>query len=220
MIKAIIFDLDGTIADTLPDLTTSMNAALLECGFTSRTTEEILSAIGKGAKEFVCASLPHEYQNDTETIEKCLSIYKKHYNEHYLDNTVPFPGVTALLETLQDEGYLLSVLSNKPEEKTISIVTQLFPTIKFFNIRGQTDLPTKPNPTVPLLMAKLMGINPSDIAFVGDSDIDMQTGVNSGMTAIGVSWGYRDRQLLIENGADYIADTADDVLNYIHSLKH
>jgi len=219
LIKALIFDLAGTIADTLPDLMSSMNAALSDCGFPTRTKEEILLAIGKGAKEFVCASLPPEHQNNPETNEKCLALYKKHYNEQYLNNTVPFKGIPELLKRLNEEGYLISVLSNKPDEKTVSIVTKLFPDIKFFSIRGQTDLPTKPDPTVPIMMAKQMVINPADIAFVGDSDIDMQTGVNSGMTAIGVTWGYRPKQLLIDCGADFIADTPDEILDYIYSLK-
>lgn len=216
MYKAAIFDLDGTLADTMPDLATAMNSMLRDFGFKERTKEELLQFINHGARVFVGRSLPENVQDDENLVTEALKIYSDYYSKCYADKTVPFDGIHEVLASLRKSGIKLGVLSNKQDVFVKVIISKLFGEIDFVSVYGQTDVPTKPDPAGCMRILGEMGIdNPRECAFVGDSDIDMKTAANSGMDAIGVSWGYRSEDVLTQNGAFKIAHNAEELIKIL-----
>ncbi len=211
MIKAIIFDLDGTLADTMNDLGCAMNAMLRHYGYAERTREELISFINKGARYFVWRSLPDGLTSDPEsdTVTKAMKIYSENYAKCYLDKTAEYDGITDALKTLAKHGIRMGVLSNKPDRFVKEITEKLFPGL-FVCSFGQTDLPVKPHPAAALMVTEKLGADPSDCAFVGDSDVDMTTAINAGMLPVGVSWGYRPENCLVDAGAKVIIRKAED----------
>jgi phosphoglycolate phosphatase len=210
MLKAVIFDLDGTLADTMLDLQTAMNTMLRQRGWQERSREDLLRFINKGARAFVAQSMPDGSWKslDDEEVTRSLEIYNQCYAACYADKTAPYPGVAELVKELSDEGMSLAVLSNKQDRFVKVIIEKLFPGI-FAEAWGQSEYPTKPDPTAALEIARRLGVSAGECAFVGDSDIDMNTAKNAGMYAVGVSWGYRDGDVLRSAGADAVADDAD-----------
>lgn len=212
MIKGVIFDLDGTLCDTLPDLGAAMNKMLSDFGYPTRSREELRLAICYGAREFVLRSLP-EGERDEETVTQALSCYRENYKNALTVKTLPYIGIRELLEALMDAGVPLAVYSNKPMEQTKTVVAHYFPDIPFAAVVGHVDgTPTKPDPTAALAIAEKMGFSPKEIAFVGDSDVDMRTGRNAGMVPIGVTWGYRDAETLLRGGAEHLAADTEALL--------
>ena len=216
MIKAIIFDLDGTLADTMNDLGTAMNAMLRSYGYKERTREELISFINKGARYFVWKSLPDGLTDDpnSETVTAAMKIYSENYAKCYLDKTAEYEGITDTLTKLKKRGIKMGVLSNKPDRFVKEIVDKIFPDI-FVCAYGQTDLPVKPDPAAALMVAEKLGAAPAECAFVGDSDIDMTTAINAEMLPVGVSWGYRPEECLKEAGAKVIINSAAEFENLI-----
>lgn len=216
MIKAAIFDLDGTLSDTMDDLRTAMNGMLRELGFAERSREELLTFINRGARYFVGRSLPDGSVKDFNDplVDRALVIYGEHYAKCCLDKTHPFDGVPEAVDELKRRGVKVAVLSNKQDEFVKKTVQKLYPDV-FDAVHGQLDLPEKPDPAPALAVAKELGVAPEECAFIGDSDIDIKTGINSGMLPIGVSWGYRDEECLRSAGAKIIvhspAELADTV---------
>ena len=201
MIKGVIFDLDGTLCDTLPDLGAAMNKMLSSFGYPTRDREELRLAICYGAREFVFRSLP-EGARDEETVDKALACYRENYKNALTVHTKPYDGIESLLMALCAEGLPVAVYSNKPMPQTRAVVAHYFGDIPFAAVVGHVDgTPTKPDPTAALEIAKKMGLAPSEIAFVGDSDVDMRTACNAGMLPVGVTWGYRDADTLRAGGA-------------------
>lgn len=219
MIKAVIFDLDGTLADTMPDLQTAMNGMLTRLGYRTRTRADLLKAINNGAREFVRRSLPRDVQNVDFILQSAIETYEDEYSKCYTEKTAPYADIEALLMDLKGMGVKISVLSNKQDNFVKDIIAKLFDRKLFSCIQGQANMPTKPNPTSALAIAKSMGVKPSRCLFIGDSDVDIQTAKNAGMRSVGVSWGYREREVLEEAGADFIAKTPGDICNIINSLK-
>ena len=211
MIKAIIFDLDGTLADTMKDLGTAMNAMLRSYGYKERTRKELTSFINKGARYFVWKSLPDGLTDEpeSETVTAAMKIYSENYAKCYLDKTTEYDGITEALTKLKERGIKMGVLSNKPDRFVKEIANKLFPDI-FVCAYGQTDLPVKPDPAAAFMVAKELGAAPSECAFVGDSDIDMTTAINAKMLPVGVSWGYRPEECLKEAGAKVIIRKATE----------
>ena len=219
MIKAAIFDLDGTLCYTINDLRTAMNAMLAEFGFPLRTVEGILAAINFGAHEFVRRSLPEEAQGDPELVERCYACYVGHYDKHYLDTTYAYPGIPELIAGLREDGLKLAVLSNKGDSHTKALISKLFPAGSFDVVLGGTDrFPTKPDPTSALWIARELGAEPDEVLYVGDSDVDMKTADNAGFFACGVSWGYRAPDVLAANGARRIVERPGDLSGLVKSL--
>ncbi len=213
MIKAVIFDLDGTLAYTLEDLRTGMNLMLEEMNYPLRTTEDILNAVNCGALEFVRKSLPEEIREDEELVKKCHSIYSAHYSKHYLDKTVLYNGVEETVARLKEKGLKLAVLSNKGDEHTVNLTKKLFGEDVFDHIQGyKPDFPTKPDPTSALHIAKTFGCEPCEVLYVGDSNVDMETARNAGFFACGCTWGYRSRKILVQSGASVLVDKAEELL--------
>lgn len=216
MFKGAIFDLDGTLCDTIDDLLTAMNSMLRSYGYPERTREELVRFINKGARKFVWQSLPDDFDGDfdSEKVTEALKRYSSFYAECYADKTHPYENITNELIKLKEAGVRLGVLSNKQDRFVKDIVYKLFPGI-FSSVHGHLDLPEKPDPSAAIMVAGELGVAPSECAFIGDSDIDMQTGVNAEMTSVGVTWGYRPKDCLISAGAVFTADTAAELSKII-----
>lgn len=209
--KLLIFDLDGTLADTLISIRDSVNMALEKHQLPLRTYDEVMWAIGNGARELMRRSVPAELSTDQAFIDRIYEDYTEAYNKTFANIDGCYPFVSEVLHTLKERGYTLAVLSNKPDFYTKRIVETLFSdgTVSF--AAGQTSLPRKPDPTVPLMIAERFGVSPQECAFIGDSDVDVMTAKNSGMTAVACSWGYRPKEALQD--ADYIIDDARELLS-------
>lgn len=209
--KLLIFDLDGTLADTLITIRDSVNMALEKHGLPPRSYDEVMWAIGNGARELMRRSVPAELSTDGDFIDRIYEDYTEAYNKTFANIDGCYPFVSEVLHTLKERGYTLAVLSNKPDFYTKRIVEALFSdgTVSF--AAGQTSLPRKPDPTVPLMIAERFGVSPQECAFIGDSDVDVMTAKNSGMTAVACSWGYRPKEALQD--ADYIIDDARELLS-------
>ena len=220
MIKAAIFDLDRTLADTLDDLLTAMNGMLKDLGHPLRTREELHRFINRGVRYFVGMSLPEGLVDtwECETVDEAIRLYKAHYAECYADKTHPYAGLPEEVKRLKEAGYKLGVLSNKLEEFVKITVEKLYPG-DFDSVHGQTTLPEKPDPTMAYLVADELGVSPSECVFIGDSDIDMKTGVNAGMISLGVTWGYRSRECLVEAGAKATVNDPSELLSVIESFN-
>ncbi len=214
MAYGIIFDLDGTLADTMDDLKTAMNSALAILGYEPRTKFELLNFINNGSREFVRRSLPTAVQTEDFIIDSTLEIYGQEYEKCFCDKTHAYPGVYETVQVLKNEGFKLGILSNKPDRFVKTIAARLFGIDTFDFVLGQSDLPHKPDPTSALFVAKMIGVKPSRCIFVGDSDVDIKTAKNAKMRSIGVSWGYRSADLLAQTGADYIAATPAEIIEH------
>lgn len=220
MIKAAIFDLDGTLADTLDDLRTAMNAMLRRYGWPERSREELRQFINRGARIFVSRSMPEgsHASADDPIVTEALGAYSEYYAGCFNDCTHPFDGIPEALERLSADGIALAVLSNKQDRFVRLIADKIFPDT-FAVIRGQGEYPEKPSPEAALASAREMGVSPEECAFIGDSDIDVKTALNAGMLPIGVSWGYRTPDVLSEAGARFIANTPSELADFIISKR-
>ena len=211
-IKAAIFDLDGTLADTIEAIRAAINLTMQQYGYPPHTYEEIREYIGNGAKNLVLRSMPADAAGDTEQHARVFLTYQDNYDRGHLATDRCYDGMPELIASLSAKGVKLAVLSNKQDRHVQGLIAQLFPAGEFSVVMGQMDhLPKKPDPTVPLMIAEQLGVEPSACAFIGDSEVDMRTAKNAGMPAIGVSWGYRDRELLIAEHPDALAATPDEL---------
>ena len=205
-VKLLIFDLDGTIADTIITIEDALNMLMSRYGYPELDYEQTRIAVGKGSLDLVRRAVPKDVSCDEARVVELHEEYLKYYRQTLLNCNECYEGMRDSLIALKEKGYKLAVLSNKKDEFTKAMVKVLVPEGTFSRVQGQTDLPTKPNPTVPLMIASELGFLPEETAFVGDSEVDVQTGLNSGMLAVGCSWGYRPRDLLISTGAHVILD--------------
>lgn len=219
MIKAVIFDLDGTLVDTILDLQTAINCMLIRLGYKTKTKADVLNAINKGSRELVRKCLPKEVQDVEFILESALEVYKEEYSRCYLDKSIAFMGVNELLVALRAKGIKLGVVTNKPERFAHDMIESLFEEKTFYSVVGQGSFPVKPNPASTLLMLKDMGVKPSECLFVGDSDVDMITAKNVGARSVGVSWGYRNASLLTDAGANYIIHNPKSLVDIIEMIK-
>lgn len=212
MPRAYIFDLDGTLVDTLPDIAAAMNAALAARGWPLLSGEAYRSRVGWGSLELARLSLPEDRRTDEEI--RLLDLrFRSLYKAAPVVRSVPFPGIPETLAELQNRGIPLSVLTNKPDEAVAPLLDALFPDIRFFRALGADDnRPRKPDPALARVIARDLGLSPDQVLFVGDSAVDMKTARNAGMVPIGVSWGYREVAELEEAGAARIVRSPDDLL--------
>lgn len=200
--RAFLFDMDGTIVDSLADIGDSMNAVLVELGLPTHKLEAYRTLVGDGARVLVQRALPAHAQARTD---EALARYKARYHTHLVVKSRPYDGIVPMLEALAARGAPLAVVTNKPHDAAVEIVRRLFPTVRFTEVLGQTDgLPHKPDPAGPLRVAAALGVEPAEAYFVGDTDTDMKTARNAGMIPVGVLWGFRGREELEAHGARHI----------------
>lgn len=214
-LRAALFDLDGTLLDSLQDLAVAMNHALATQGLPVHPVASHRRFVGEGVRVFVARAVP---QGREDLHEAVLATYKAFYAEHMLDHTRPYPGMREVLARLQGEGVKLAVLSNKPDAATRQLVEALLPDVRFGAVYGErTGVPRKPDPTAALGIAAELGVGPGDCAFIGDTAVDMDTARAAGMYGVGVTWGFRDVEELQAHGARALAHSSDELLQALAS---
>lgn len=200
MIHAVVFDLDGTLLDTIPDIAGALNRALAACGLPTHPVRRVETFVGGGIRDAVRKAVPADTPG--ETLERILEIYKEDYCNRCTEQTARYPGVPEMLERLLQHGFALGVLSNKTEATAQKIVRTYFPDVPFRCVLGRAEgRPLKPDPgaAVPVLAA--MGLEAGAVAYVGDSGTDMVFARAAGMLPVAAPWGYRSREELAEQGA-------------------
>ena len=209
--EGVVFDLDGTLLDTLADLGDSVNAALAAAGHPPRSYEEYKSIIGRGFRDLLTRSLPPTACSDAE-VDAAMADFLRFYAQNYQRKTRPYPGIETVLADLRRKGVMLGVNSNKRDDYTASLIRKNFPDIPFVGVHGERDgTPKKPDPKAALALASLMGVPPDKVVYIGDSKTDILTGKNAGMATGGVLWGFRGREELEEHGADLIFQTPGEI---------
>jgi phosphoglycolate phosphatase len=209
-VDGLIFDLDGTLVDTLDDIADALNRVLRARKLPVHTRAEVAAMIGEGAANLVRAALPRAQR---ELVPAVLEDFRRDYFAHMLVRSAPYPGVAALLAELAQRGVPLCVLSNKPHEPTRAIVAALLSATPFVAVAGhRPERPLKPDPSVAVELAGAMNIEPSRCGFVGDSGIDMRTARAAGMLGIGVTWGFRPADELLQHGAGVLLEHPEQLL--------
>ena len=211
---AVIFDLDGTLLDTLADIADAMNAALERIGFPGHETAAYRYLTGDGVRALAERSIPEPAKNDT-AVAACIREFRSQYADRWGTKTRPYPGIPELLAGLAGRRIRLSVLSNKLDEFTRRAVRDFLPGFEFsFVIGAKPDLPPKPDPAGALLIASGLAIPPSQIIYLGDTGVDMLTAVRAGMFPVGALWGFRDEKELREHGAGSVIGTPGELLGF------
>lgn len=210
-IGLLIFDLDGTLADTIWSIRDGVNMSLKKYGFPERSYEEIRLAIGNGARELIRLSVPEQVRGDASLVNRVFSGYEEAYGKTFRSCDRCYDGMLDALTCLRSRGYRIAVLSNKQDAYVKELVKILLPEGMSEISMGQTELPRKPDPTVPLMIAKELGFESSNTAFIGDSEVDILTGKNAGMLTVGCAWGYRGGKLLSDVGADTVIDKPSEL---------
>lgn len=210
--RAVIFDLDGTLCDTIADIAASVNLTMSAMGFPERSVEHTALGMNRGSRNLIAHALPEGA--DDGVVDGALSLYKEIYAEHLCDTTAPYPGMAELVKTLRLRGVKTAVLSNKPDAHVKRLVGHCFPGM-FDEVVGQGRYQIKPSPEGPLAVAGLLGVSPKETLFVGDSDVDVMTARNAGMVSVGVTWGYRTPDVIARAGADFIVGTPEEIIGII-----
>ncbi|WP_348797351.1 HAD family hydrolase [Flavobacterium adhaerens] len=209
--KAIIFDLDGTLINSLEDIADAMNKVLDENKYPTHDYKSYNFFIGNGIRKLVSRALPEDKRNETE-IDRCYEAMMDYYGENCIRKTKPYQGIQALLNELNSKNIPISVLSNKSDSLTKKITHSIFPEY-FEPVVGLTsEALKKPNPSTAIQISEKLNCNPSEVVFVGDSGIDMQTATQAGMYAVGVSWGYRTKEELFLEGAKLFLEEPSDLM--------
>lgn len=213
MTQAVIFDLDGTLADTLDSITHYVNCTTASLGLSPLSAEQVKAFVGNGAALLIERVLAH--LGAPELFESAFATYNELYNANPYHKLKTYDGVSQVLAALHSADIRTAVLSNKPHEAVLPICQRLFGD-KIDHMQGQKPgIPIKPDPKALFDICKKLKAEPENCVYVGDSEVDMQTGKNGGMFSVGVSWGFRDRQVLKENGADIIIDTPKQLLSIL-----
>lgn len=219
MIKTVIFDLDGTLLDTLNDLKDSTNHALEKYGHPARSLEEIRGFVGSGVKRLIELAIPNGLENPD--FENCLDDFKVHYKKNMYNTTAPYDGITEMLDELKKRGIQIGVVSNKFDAAVKELCEKYF-SDKIAIAIGEAlekGIHKKPAPDSVFEAIKILGTKTENTVYVGDSQVDVQTAKNANIPCIGVTWGFRDRIVLEEEGADYIVDTPDEILRLTKEIR-
>lgn len=215
--KGIIFDLDGTLINTLEDLADSVNEALERMGYPVWPVEAYRFKVGRGFRNLMENSVPEDVREDDGVIGQMLEFFVEAYDRRYMDKSRPYDGIDGLLDELVKGGIFLAVNSNKRTDYTEKLIDKLFHRIPFVGVFGErAGVPKKPDPAGALELCERMGLEPEEVLYVGDSGTDMKTGKNAGMDTVGVGWGFRGFAELKENGAVYLAGTVQDILDLVN----
>jgi len=213
--NTIIFDLDGTLLNTLDDIADSVNIMLEREGYPARTREDIREFIGNGAKNLDRKALPETASE--EELTRCLAVYRKIYLDNMFQKTGPYEGIDKTLNELKTQGIKIGVVSNKPHDATREMCEFYFGGILDAVIGDNPERKKKPAPDNIFEILKLLGSDKAKTLYVGDSDVDMETAKNSGLDCAGVTWGYRSEETLTEHGADYIVSEPRELIRLIEN---
>lgn len=218
-IKAVIFDLDGTLLDTIDDIANSMNSALIKSHLAPYTTEDYKYYVGSGVDELVHRVLKNQ-SGDELLFQTVKSEYLLQYLHKQSENTKPYAGIMTLLDTLFSMGIKVSVLSNKPDPDTQLVIKHYFPNYPFFKVLGKLpSFEIKPNPASANEIVRLLQVSPKDVLYVGDTSVDMETAVNANLTPVGVLWGFRNKEELLQSGAKYIISHPSELIDIMEKRK-
>lgn len=220
MIRLAVFDLDGTLLDTVPDLTAAMNYAMEKTGHAQITTEQTRTYIGNGIKMYAKRAISGSYETDTpdDLADTAVKYFKEYYSTHLINGTTPYPKMNELLIRLKSDGVHLAVLSNKYDAAVKHIIEHFFPGVFDF-VHGESEIcKRKPDISGFMLICGETGCKPEEAVMIGDAPTDINVAKNAGATPVSVCWGYRSRALLEEAGARYFAFDADGLYDIIASL--
>lgn len=215
MKKTVIFDLDGTLLNTLDDLADSTNYALSKFGYPTRTIEEVRQFVGNGVAKLIERAIPDGKNNPN--FEKCLSIFKENYAQNMYNKTAPYNGIIEMLSNLKSKGIKIAVVSNKFDLAVKELCKKYFE--GFINFAaGENEaqgIKKKPAPDTVISVLNEFNFAPEDAVYVGDSDVDIMTAKNSKMPCISVTWGFRDEKFLLENGATILINAPSEIYNHL-----
>ena len=210
MIKAIIFDLDGTVADTISAIREGVNMTMEQFGYPTHTDADIRRFINHGARELIRQALPESVSGDPARVDEALDVYQGMYDQTYTHTNLCYDGMVEAMCALT-EKYTLAILSNKQDRMVKGLAAQLLPAGTVKIAQGQIEgVPTKPDPTAVWEICRTLGVTPEECAFVGDSDVDMVTAINAGCLPVGVGWGYRSEEVLLKAGAKVIVQYPEE----------
>lgn len=212
--NTIIFDLDGTLLNTLDDLKDSLNYTLNKHGYEARTLEEVRSFVGNGVQKLVERALPAE--TSAEEMQKCLATFKEHYNKNMQNKTRPYDGIMELLAELKNNNYKTAIVSNKFDAAVKELAKDYFGDLINVAIGESAAIKRKPAPDSVFAALKELESDIGNALFIGDSETDVQTAKNAGLTCVGVTWGFRTREVLLNEGADYIIDAPNELLKILN----
>ncbi|MEA4924460.1 MAG: HAD family hydrolase [Syntrophomonadaceae bacterium] len=217
MIHACVFDLDGTLLNSLKDIANSTNYALAHNGYQPCPVDQYRSFVGDGLEVLIRRVLGPNYTTEAGIL--LVNDFNFYYGSHYSEFTLPYNGVPELLQSLLAHGLKLAVLSNKPDGFVKVIIKELFPDTDFTVIQGKTDkFAHKPDPASLENVMRELGVKTGETLYIGDSDIDIHTAHNAKLKAVGVTWGFRERSELEAAGADYIVDSPEDILKLVYNI--
>ncbi len=214
--KACIFDLDGTLTNTLESMTYSVNLTLEEMGLSKITKDQCRVFVGNGARVLMEKSLKAAGDTDASRIEEGMEIYGRIFDQNCTYHVTPYEGIPEMLKVLKDKGIHLAVLSNKPDRQTVKVVKAIFGEELFDYAQGQKEgIRRKPEPDGVWYLMEQMHVSKEECLYIGDSEVDAATGRNAGLKTIGVLWGFRDRKTLETAGADDLIDRPDELLQFV-----
>lgn len=213
--KAVIFDLDGTLLDTIEDLGDSMNSVLARNGYPVHDIEAYKYFVGDGVRALVKRALPED-KRSTEEVERSTAAMQAEYAVRWADKTALYPGIAGLLDGLTEKSLKLAVLSNKPDAFTKQIIEKLLSNWTFYPVFGERQgVPKKPDPAGALEIAQILEVRPEECLYIGDTSIDMKTANAAGMYAVGVLWGFREKDELLKSGARVLAADPIEILELL-----
>ena len=214
--KACIFDLDGTLTNTLESMTYSVNLTLKEMGLSQITKDQCRMFVGNGARVLIEESLKVSGDPKASRIEEGMKIYGRIFDQNCTYHVTPYEGIVKMLEALKDRGIHLAVLSNKPDRQTVKVVKEIFGDNIFDYAQGQKDgIRRKPEPDGVWYLMEQMQVSKEECLYIGDSEVDAATGKNAGLKTIGVLWGFRDRKTLETAGADHLIERPEELLQFV-----
>lgn len=220
MKKLVIFDLDGTLLNTIEDLGQAANYALERNGYATHSMASYPYFVGNGVRRLVTRVLPEDARDD-ENVDRVLGDFMKYYDEHCIDYTKPYNGMPELLQDLRDMGVMMAVASNKYQQAVSKIIPHYFPDINFIAIEGQKDgVNVKPDPSIVFSILTQARVPKADALYIGDSGVDMETARRACIDSVGVTWGFRSKKELVEYQADVIVNNPVDIVGIVENGIH
>ena len=213
MTKAIVFDLDGTLLDTLADLAASTNYALRSCGMSEHSIDDVRRFVGNGVRMLMTRAVPDGESNPR--FDEAFSVFRQHYMQHCLDTTCPYPGIMDALARLKEKGMMLAIVSNKMQAATEELRQHFFSQYIDVAIGESAAIRKKPAPDTVNEALRLLGISHDEAIYVGDSDVDIDTARAAMMPCASVLWGFRDRQFLLNHGATRLLSSPEELLSLV-----